>query len=113
MLGVARSANQARPAILRPSHVVCYFAEAWQFIRMPQAYVLTGQLSDSRSLVLDEAVPLSDGRVTVQAMIPKEVRRPHSEVIEEIWARQRQRGHIPPTADEVNARIEEERNSWV
>ncbi len=81
---------------------------------MTQAYVLTGQLSDSRSLVLDEPVPLGNGRVqvTVQAMTNKEARRPHFEVIEEIWARQRKRGHIPPTAAEVNARIDEERNSW-
>lgn len=81
---------------------------------MTQAYVLTGQLSDSRSLVLDEPVPLDDGRVqvTVQAMVKKDVPRPHSEVIEKIWARQRKRGHIPPTVDEVNARVNEERNSW-
>ena len=38
---------------------------------MEQAYVLTGELRDGRSLVLDEAVPLAAGkvRVTVEAIV--------------------------------------------
>ncbi len=44
-----------------------------QSARMEQAYVLTGELRDGRSLVRDEAVPLAAGkvRVTVEAL-PKD-----------------------------------------
>ena len=42
---------------------------------MEQAYVLTGELRDGRSLVLDEAVPLAAGkvRVTVEAIVKAQV----------------------------------------
>ena len=42
---------------------------------MEQAYVLTGELRDGRSLVLDEAVPLAAGkvRVTVEAIAKAQV----------------------------------------
>lgn len=81
---------------------------------MTQAYVLTGQLSDSRSLVLDEPVPLDDGRVqvTVQAMVKKKTKLSHDEILAGIHARLKAAGHVPPTREEVDRRVEEERNSW-
>lgn len=81
---------------------------------MSQAYVLTGQLSDSRSLVLDEPVPLSDGRVrvTVQAMTNKKSKSLHFEILAKIHARLRAAGHIPSTREEIDRSIQEERNSW-
>lgn len=55
----------------------------------------------------------------MEALIPDSVesvhktsRRPLMEVMEEIWRAQRERGHVPPTKEEVDAYIEEERNSW-
>lgn len=39
-------------------------------------------------------------------------RRPWIEVMEEIWAEQRARGHVPPTKEEVDQYIREERASW-
>lgn len=82
---------------------------------MGQAYVLTGKLLDGRSVMLDEAIPLSAGkvRVTVEAM-PKasQTRRSSVEVLQEIWAAQKASGRVPPTKEEVDRFIEEERNSW-
>jgi hypothetical protein len=34
------------------------------------------------------------------------------EVMKQIWADQAARGHVPPTAKEVEAQIREERESW-
>lgn len=81
---------------------------------MEQAYVLTGELRDGRSLLLDEAVPLATGkvRVTVQQIAKPAVRRSHAEVLAEIHADLKASGHVPPTAEEVASRIEEERRSW-
>lgn len=81
---------------------------------MTQAYVLTGQLSDSRSLVLDEPVPLGDGRVqvTVQAMAKKKAKLSHDEILAGIHAGLRAAGHVPRTKEEIDRSIEDERNSW-
>ena len=45
---------------------------------MEKAYVLTGELRDGRSLVLDEAVPLAAGkvRVTVEAIAKAPISQP-------------------------------------
>jgi hypothetical protein len=34
------------------------------------------------------------------------------DIIEEIWERQRKRGHTPPSRTEVDAHIKHERDSW-
>ena len=85
-----------------------------QFARMEQVYVLTGELRDGRSLILDEAVPLAAGkvRVTVQTIVKTAPKRSHSEVLAEIHAQLEAAGHVPPTAEDVALRIEEERGSW-
>ncbi len=66
-------------------------------------------------MVLDEAVPLASGkvRVTVEAIakVPR-TKRSGAEVLAEIWAAQKTSGRIPPTKEEVDRYIEEERNSW-
>lgn len=78
--------------------------------------VLTGKLgSDARSLVLDEALPQAAGRrvrITLEIIEPARLKRSIDEVLDEIHARQRARGHVPPTKEEVDRYIEEERNSW-
>ena len=86
-----------------------------QSARMEQAYVLTGELRDGRSVMLDEAVPLAAGnvRVTVEAIDKAPpVKRPAAEVLEEIWAAQNSSGRVPPTKEEIDRFLEEERNSW-
>jgi hypothetical protein len=80
---------------------------------MRQAYVITGTLTDGTTVKLDEAVPIQAGKVRVVAeVIEPKPTRPFMEVMEEIWERQRQRGHVPPTAEEVQAYIRAERESW-
>ena len=81
---------------------------------MEQAYVLTAELRNGRSLLLDEAVPSAAGkvRVTVQQIAKQGLRRSHAEVLAEIHAQLEASGHVPPTVEEVALRIEEERGSW-
>lgn len=82
---------------------------------MEQAYVLTGELRDGRSLTLDEAVPLAAGkvRVTVEAITDtSRVRRSPVAVLEAIWAAQKISGRVPPSKEEIDRFIEGERNSW-
>ena len=59
----------SREADCRPvsSRTFAYRVPLCQSARMEQAYVLTGELRDGRSLVLDEAVPLAAGKVRVTA----------------------------------------------
>jgi hypothetical protein len=80
---------------------------------MSKTYVVTGTLTDSRTVTLDEEVPLAETKVKV-IIEPLQTRpkRPYREVMEEIWARQKARGHVPPTREEVDAYIRAERDSW-
>jgi hypothetical protein len=77
------------------------------------AYVVTGTLSDHRTVRLDEAVPLSRTKVRV-TLEPLRVgpRRPYPEVLAEIRHRQRSRRHRPLTPDEVDRYLRAERDSW-
>lgn len=58
-----------------------------------------------------QLVPLSasPGTTAVETERPE---RPLFEVLDRIWAEQKARGHVPPTKEEVDRYIEEERNSW-
>lgn len=80
---------------------------------METAYIVTGTLTDDHTVALDEALPLSPGKVRLSveplANTPK---RPHDEMIAEIWARQKARGHQPRTREEIDAYIQAERDSW-
>jgi hypothetical protein len=78
---------------------------------MTNAYVVTGTLTDAKTVQLDEPLPLSGGkvRVVVEAVEPK-TPEPLSAFLRRIWADQNRRGHVPPTVEEVEARIREERD---
>jgi hypothetical protein len=92
---------------------------------MHNAYVVTGTVTDKSTVTLDEELPVSSTKVrliveplggevasgidSAAGMTPK---RPLLEVMEEIWAGQRARGHIPRTKEEVDAYIQGERDSW-
>ena len=82
-------------------------------IPMQNAYVVTGTLTDSRTVTLDEALPLgaTKVRLVVEPLGPV-APCPLPEVMAAIRERQRQRGHKPPTPEEVGAHIEAERDSW-
>ncbi len=80
---------------------------------METAHIVTGTLTDEHTVTLDEALSLAQGKVRLSveplASTPK---RPHDEVIAEIWARQQARGHQPRTREEIDAYIQAERDSW-
>ncbi len=78
---------------------------------MNNKYIVTGKLTDARTVALDEALPLGNVKVrlVVEPLISTRP-RPYLEVMEEI--RRRQRGHVPPSREEVNACLNAERDSW-
>jgi hypothetical protein len=80
---------------------------------MQPSYVVTGVLSDGRTVTLDEPLPLTSGkvRVVVEPVAP-EPKPDLSTFLERIWDEQRCRGHVPPTKEEVDAYIRAERDSW-
>lgn len=57
-------------------------------------------------------VPIQPAAVVDQESPTQQTKRPMGEVLDEIHARQRARGHVPMTKEEVDRYIEEERNSW-
>ena len=80
---------------------------------MQTAYILTGTLNDDQTVTLDEALPLKPMKVrlSVEPLTPTHP-RPHDEVIAEIRARQKARGHVPRTREEIDADLQAERDSW-
>jgi hypothetical protein len=80
---------------------------------METAYIVTGTLNDDRTVTLDEALPLGPMRVrlAVEPLEPKQPRS-HEEFIRELRQRQKARGHVPRTREEVDAYLQAERDSW-
>ena len=80
---------------------------------MTESYVVTGTLTDPRTVALDEPLPAGTHKVrlVIEPLEPKP-KRPLDEVLTEIHERLRQSGHQPPTKEEVDAYIREERDSW-
>jgi hypothetical protein len=77
------------------------------------SYTVTGTISDGRTVILDEALPLKDARVRVT--LDAEERHPrksYEQVLGEIRARQEARGHVPRPWSEIEAQIREERDAW-
>ncbi len=85
---------------------------------MTESYVVTGTMTDPRTVTLDEPLAIESQRVriTVEPVTPEPVvptsKRPYLEVMEEIRQAQRLRGHKPRTKEEVDAYIQAERDSW-
>jgi hypothetical protein len=80
---------------------------------MVAPYVVTGTLSNGRLVELDEPVPLGDAKVRVSIEpIAATGKRPVREVIAEIRKEQRESGHVPPTREEVDRYLAEERATW-
>ena len=79
---------------------------------MQHPRVVTGTLSDDRTVRLDEPVSLESTRVRVTIEpLPVGSQRTYLEVVAEIRQRQLTRGHRPPTRDEVDKRVSSERKS--
>ena len=80
---------------------------------MTNAYIVTGTLTDAKTVQLDEALPVSGGKVRVilEPSLPSQGSS-FMEAMEQIWAAQRARGHVPRSREEIDAQIREERESW-
>ena len=81
---------------------------------MTNAYVVTGTLTDARTVALDEPLPLPAGRVRVVVEeAPAPAAQPNfRQVLGRIWAEQNARGFLPPTAEEVEERVRDVRKGW-
>lgn len=82
---------------------------------MVKQYILTGTLTDERTVKLDESIPAlaANGkvRVVVEPLTGVQT-RPLLDVLAEIHDDQRARGYKPRTREEVDAYIRAERESW-
>ena len=80
---------------------------------MVQAYMVTGTVTDGVTVRLDEAIPMTAGRVRVFVEpIPVPVPQTISDAIAIIRERQRLRGHVPASREEIDAYLRAERESW-
>ncbi len=85
---------------------------------MADSYTVNGTLESKRLIRLDKPVPLRAGKVkvTIRAGAKKTVQQPKRKniavTLEAIHARQRARRHKPPTAEEVEAYVRQERENW-
>ena len=80
---------------------------------MVTPYVVTGTLGNGRLVELDETLPLADAkvRVSIEPLPPRKV-RPVRDVIAEIREQQQKRGYVPPSREEIDRYLAEERESW-
>jgi hypothetical protein len=80
---------------------------------MASSYVATGKLSNGRLIELDEPVGLADVkvRVSIEPLLPIAT-RPLQEVVASIRVQQAARGYSPPTREEVDRYLENERDDW-
>jgi hypothetical protein len=80
---------------------------------MHNAYIVTGTLTNERTVTLDEALPLTPTKVRL-VVEPLGAVSHHSyqEVMAAIRERQAARGHQPPTTEEVDTYLQAERDSW-
>ena len=80
---------------------------------MQNAYIVTGTLTNERTVTLDEALPLGSTKVRlVVEPLASASPHPYQEIMATIRERQAVRGHQPPTPEEVDAYLQAERDSW-
>ena len=105
---------------------------------MTSTYIVTGTISDGKTVTLDEPLPITLGRVRLQvqalpvpASPPDNSSTPDAELSAEelaklprgdgrrmlqgmrpVWEAQKARGFVPSTVEEVEAWIRAERDSW-
>jgi len=76
--------------------------------------IVTGTLVNERTVALDE--PLSfrpmKVRVAIEPLVEKSYRLYRPDIISKIHAAQAARGFRPPSREEVDRRIQSERDSW-
>ena len=81
---------------------------------MGKTEIVTGTLIDDRTVALDKPLHLRPMkvRVTIEPLGDKPRRFYRPDVISKIHAAQAARGHRPPSREEVDRRIQTERDSW-
>lgn len=83
---------------------------------MTNAYVVTGTLTDARTVRLDEPLPIAGGKVRVvveAAAAPGcEAKQSLQDYLADLRRRQAARGHVPRSTEEIQAQMREERDSW-
>ncbi len=80
---------------------------------MHNAYIVTGTLTNERTVTLDEALPLTSTKVRlVVEPLGSAPHHSYQEIVAAIRERQEARGHRPPTTEEVDAYLQAERDSW-
>lgn len=81
---------------------------------MTNAYVVTGTLTSATTVQLDEPLPLSGGtvRVVIETTATQAEKPNFRQTLQRIWAEQNARGFVPPTPEDVEARIREVREGW-
>lgn len=80
---------------------------------MHNAYIVTGTLTNERTVTLDEALPLTSTKVRlVVEPLGSASQRSYQESVAAIRERQAARGHRSPTKEEVDAYLQAERDSW-
>ena len=81
---------------------------------MAKPEIVTGTLIDDRTVALDRPVELRPMKVRVAIEpLDEKNRRPYRpDIISEIYAAQVARGHRPPNREEVDRRVQSERDAW-
>jgi hypothetical protein len=80
---------------------------------MSDVYQVTGELTDSRHVTLDQPVPLPMGKVRIVVEGISTGSKPDLVAFErELRVRQAARGHTSPTKEEIDAYLNAERDSW-
>ncbi|MCP4539488.1 MAG: hypothetical protein GY832_20320 [Chloroflexi bacterium] len=81
---------------------------------MLEYYTVSGDLSNERTVVLDQPAPLPIGRVrvTVVALPSPKSKAPFRAKLETIHQALRASGYRPRTREQVDAQIQAERESW-
>lgn len=80
---------------------------------MHNAYIVTGTLTNERTVTLDEALPFPSTKVRlVVEPLESGSSRSYQEIVAAIRERQGARGYQPPTKEEVDAYLQAERDSW-
>jgi hypothetical protein len=80
---------------------------------MSHVYQVTGELTDSRHVTLDQPIPLTAGRVRVMVeQLPTGPKQDLSAFERTLRDRQQARGHLPRTKEEIDAYLAAERDSW-
>ncbi len=81
---------------------------------MLEHYTVTGALSNERTIILDQPLPLPAGnvRVTVVILAETQAQAPFLVKLEAIHQTLRASGYSPRTREQVDAQIQAERESW-